>query len=130
MEKKLIMSAAEISDKFADLYELVNKSILNLMKSKGVTKVNLMVDQNGRNEEDDDYDEDWVFENRVWVECYGKYSNEGGYVSEVEIGNDIFSGCVIRLTAEGECGTYPDECVSHNLEDLISLLERLETILK
>ena len=130
MEKNLIISAAEISDKFSDLYALANKSILNLMKSKGVTKVNLMVDQNGRNEEDDDYDEDWVFENRVWVECYGKYSHESGYVSEVEFGNDIFSGCVIRLTEEGDCGTYSDEYVSHNLEDLISVLERLEKILK
>lgn len=130
MEKNLIMSAAEISDKFADLYELVNKSILNLMKSKGVTKVNLMVDQNGRNEEDDDYDEGFVFDNRVWVECYGKYGHESGYVSEVELGNDVFSGCVIRLTAEGGYDTYPDDYVSHNLEDLISVLERLETILK
>ena len=96
------------------------------MKSKGVTKVNLMIDQNGRNEEDEDYDEDWVFYHRVWVDCYGKYANEGGYVSEVEI--DEYDR--ILLTAEGEDSTYSNVYVSQNVETFIEVLQRLETILK
>ena len=126
MEEKTIISSATLHEKLIDLEILVHNSIVNLMKSKGVTKVNLMIDQNGRNEEDEDYDEDWVFDHRVWVDCYGKYANEDGYVSEVEIDkNDK-----ILLTAKGEYNTYSNYYVSHNIGNFLDVLERLETILK
>ena len=126
MEEKAIISSATLYEKLTELEILVHNSIVNLMKSKGVTKVNLMIDQNGRNEEDEDYDEDWVFDHRVWVDCYGKYANEGGYVNEVEI--DEYDR--ILLTAEGEDSTYSNVYVSQNVETFIEVLERLETILK
>ena len=126
MEEKAIISSAILHGKLIELEILVHDSIINLMKSKGVTKVDLMVDQNGRNHDDEDYDEDWVFEHRVWVDCYGKYANEGGYVSEVEI--DEYDR--ILLTAEGEDSTYSNVYVSQNVETFIEVLERLETILK
>lgn len=122
----LIVGSADLTDKLAELHTLAHNSIVNLMKSKGVTKVDLMVDQNGRNYDDEDYDEDWSYDHRVWVDCYGKYSNEVGYVSEVELGGDSS----ILLTAEGEDGTYPNDYVSQNVGNLIDVLERLETILK
>ena len=126
MEEKTIISSATLYENLAELKKLAYDSIVNLMKSKGVTKVNLMVDQNGRNEEDEDYDEGWVEDHRVWIDCYGKYSNEMGYVIEVEIdeNNDIL------LTAEGEYDTYPNDYVSKYVNDYIDVLERLETILK
>lgn len=126
MEEKAIISSVTLHEKLTELEILVHNSIVNLMKSKGVTKVNLMIDQNGRNEEDEDYDEDWVFDHRVWVDCYGKYANEGGYVSEVEI--DEYDR--ILLTAEGEDSTYSNVYVSQNVETFIEVLQRLETILK
>ena len=126
MEEKAIISSAILHGKLIELEILVHDSIINLMKSKGVTKVDLMVDQNGRNHDDEDYDEDWVFEHRVWVDCYGKYANEGGYVSEVEI--DEYDR--ILLTTEGEDSTYSNVYVSQNVETFIEVLERLETILK
>ena len=126
MKEKTIISSATLHEKLTELEILVHNSIVNLMKSKGVTKVDLMVDLNGRNRDDEDYDEDWVFDHRVWVDCYGKYANEGGYVSEVEI--DEYNR--ILLTAEGEDSTYSNVYVSQNVETFIEVLERLETILK
>ena len=97
------------------------------MRSKGVTKVNLVVDQNGRDEEDEEYDEDWVDDHRVWIDCYGKYYNEMGYVSEVKIDDNNN----ILLTAEGENGTiYPNDYISQSVGTFLDVLERLETILK
>lgn len=126
MEEKTIISSATLYEELVKLSKLAKNSIVNLMKSKGVTKVDLMVDQNGRNRDDEDYDEDWVFDHRVWIDCYGKYYNEMGYVSEVKIddNNEIF------LTAEGEECTYYNDYVSQNVETFIEVLERLETILK
>ena len=126
MEEKTIISSVTLYDKLTELEILVHNSIVNLMKSKGVTKVDLMVDQNGRNRDDEDYDEDWAFDHRVWVDCYGKYANEGGYVNEVEI--DEYDR--ILLTAEGEDSTYSNVYVSQNVETFIEVLQRLETILK
>ena len=126
MEEKTIMSSATLYEELVKLSKLAKNSIVNLMRSKGVTKVDLMIDQNGRDEEDEDYDEDWAFDHRVWVDCYGKYANEGGYVSEVEI--DEYDR--ILLTAEGEDSTYSNVYVSQNVETFIEVLQRLETILK
>ena len=127
MEEKTIISSATLYEKLVELSKLAKNSIVNLMRSKGVTKVDLMVDQNGHNRDDEDYDEDWVDDHRVWIDCYGKYCNEMGYVSEVKIddNNNIF------LTAEGENGTiYPNDYVSQSVGTFLDVLERLETILK
>ena len=123
MEKNTIISSATLYEKLEELNKLVHDSIVNLIKSKGVTKVNLKIDQNGRDEDDEDYDENWVYDHRVWVECYGKYCNEAGYVSEVEIDDNNN----ILLTAEDEDFTYYNDCVSQNVETFIEVLERLET---
>lgn len=123
MEKNTIISSATLYEKLEELNKLAKNSIVNLMKSKGVTKVNLMIDQNGRDEEDEDYDENWVYDHRVWVDCYGKYCNEVGYVSEVEIDNYD----KILLTAKDDCFTYYNDCVSRNVETFIEVLERLKT---
>ena len=130
MEEKAIISSAVLYERLLEVSKLAKNSIVNLMRSKGVTKVNLMVDQNGRNEEDKDYDEDWVDDHRVWIDCYGKYYNEMGYVSEVELGKEVDGNSAILLTAEGEDGTYSNDYVSQNVETFIEVLQRLETILK
>ena len=123
MEKNTIISSATLYEKLEELNKLVHDSIVNLIKSKGVTKVNLKIDQNGRDEEDEDYDENWVDDYRVWVDCYGKYFNEVGYVSEVKIDDNNN----ILLTAEGENGTYPNDYVSQSVGTLLDVLKRLET---
>ena len=123
MEQNTIISSATLYEKLEELNKLVHDSIVNLIKSKGVTKVNLKIDQNGHNEDDEDYDENWVYDHRVWVECYGKYCHEAGYVSEVEIDDNNN----ILLTAEDEDFTYYNDCVSQNVETFIEVLERLET---
>ena len=126
MEEKAIISSATLYERLLEVSKLAKNSIVNLMRSKGVTKVDLMVDQNGHNRDDEDYDEDWVEDHRVWVDCYGKFANEDGYVSEVEIDkNDK-----ILLTAEGEYNTYSNCFVSQNIGNFLDVLERLETILK
>ena len=126
MEEKAIISSATLYERLLEVSKLAKNSIVNLMKSKGVTKVDFMVDQNGRNHDDEDYDEDWVFDHRVWVDCYGKFANEDGYVSEVEI--DEYDR--ILLTAEGEECTYYNDYVSQNIGNFLDVLQRLETILK
>ena len=123
MEKNTIISSATLYEKLEELNKLVHDNIVNLIKSKGVTKVNLKIDQNGLDEEDEDYDENWVYDYRVWVDCYGKYFNEVGYVSEVEIDDNNN----ILLTAEGENGTYPNDYVSQSVGTLLDVLKRLET---
>ena len=123
MEKNTIISSATLYEKLEELNKLVHDNIVNLMRSKGVTKVNLKIDQNGLDEEDEDYDENWVYDYRVWVDCYGKYFNEVGYVSEVEIDDNNN----ILLTAEGENGTYPNDYVSQSVGTLLDVLKRLET---
>ena len=123
MEEKTIISSATLYEELVKLSKLAKNSIVNLMRSKGVTKVNLVVDQNGRDEEDEEYDEDWVDDHRVWIDCYGKYYNEMGYVSEVKIDDNNN----ILLTAEDEDFTYYNDCVSQNVETFIEVLERLET---
>ena len=126
MEEKAIISSAVLYERLLEVSKLAKNSIVNLMRSKGVTKVDLMVDQNGHNRDDEDYDEDWVDDHRVWIDCYGKYYNEMGYVSEVKIddNNEIF------LTAEGENGTYPNDYVSQSVGTFLDVLEHLEAILK
>ena len=123
MEKNTIISSATLYEELEELNKLVHDNIVNLIKSKGVTKVNLKIDQNGLDEEDEDYDENWVYDYRVWVDCYGKYFNEVGYVSEVEIDDNNN----ILLTAEGENGTYPNDYVSQSVGTLLDVLKRLET---
>ena len=83
MEKNTIISSATLYEKLEELNKLAKNSIVNLMTSKGISKANLKIDQNGHDEADEDYDENWVYDHRVWVDCYGKYFNEIGYVSEV-----------------------------------------------
>ena len=126
MEEKAIISSATLYERLLEVSKLAKNSIVNLMRSKGVTKVDLMVDQNGHNRDDEDYDEDWVDDHRVWIDCYGKYYNEMGYVSEVKIDDDNN----IFLTAEGENVTYPNDYISQSVGTFLDVLERLETILK
>ena len=123
MEKNTIISSATLYEKLEELNKLAHDSIVNLMASKGISKANINIDQNGHNEDDEDYDENWVYDHRVWVECYGKYCHEAGYVSEVQIDDNNN----ILLTAEDEDFTYYNDCVSQNVETFIEVLERLET---
>lgn len=126
MKENLVISSVELYKKLNEVHTLVHNSIVNLMKSKGVTEVNLMLDKEGRDFNDDDYDEDWAYDNRVWVDCYGKYSNEIGYLSEVKLGkNDT-----LLFTAEGENDTYDDDYVSLSTGKYIDVLEQLENRLK
>ena len=123
MEKNTIISSATLYEKLEELNKLAHDSIVNLMTSKGISKANLKIDQNGHNVDDEDYDENWVYDHRVCVECYGKYSNETGYVSEVEIDNYD----KILLTAQDDDFIYYNDCVSQNVETFIEVLKRLET---
>ena len=122
MEKNTIISSVTLYEKLEELNKLAHDSIVNLMTSKGISKANLNIDQNGHNEDDEDYDENWVDDYRVWVDCYGKYFNEVGYVSEIEIDDNNN----ILLTAEGEYGTYP-KITYQSVCTLLDVLKRLET---
>lgn len=126
MKKNVIVSSAELADKLYEIRTLILNSIVNLMKMHNVTSVDFMLDREGRDFDDEDYDENWVTDNRVWVDCYGKFTNEVGFVSEVKLGkNDT-----ILLTAEGENDTYDNDFVGQGTGVYIDVLAHLEKMLK
>lgn len=126
MKNKEIFSADELNNSLIDVINNTKKSIVNLMKSHHIKSLNFELDDKGRDRDDDEYNMDYVFDNRVWVDCYGKYSNEVGYLSEVSLGNND----EIILTAEGEDGTYIDDYVSHTIDNYLDILYYIELFLK
>lgn len=97
-------------------------SIATIMRSHNAATVSLEVDEDGNVSGDEDYDADWACDNRIWVDCYGKYSNENGYIQTVSLDED---GNVI-FEAEGECDTYQNDYIGAGVSTYISVLERLE----
>lgn len=114
-------TSAELFEEMKSIRNECKDSIIKILKSHG-NKADFMVDENGNDADNDEFDNDFEYENRVWVECYGKYDNETGYVSMVEI--DVKGNIVI--TAEGEDVTYPTDYVCHSTPVYLDILERIE----
>ena len=114
-------TSAELFEEMKSIRNAAKDSIVEILKTHN-NKADFMIDENGNNVDDDDFDNDFEYENRVWTECYGKYGNETGYISMVEIdknGN-------IDITAEGEGITYPSDYVCHSTPVYLDILERIE----
>lgn len=114
-------TSAELFEELKSIRNAAKESIVEILKSHN-NKADFMLDENGNDADNDDFDNDFEYENRVWIECYGKYDNETGYVSMVEIdknGN-------LDITAEGEDITYPTDYVCHSTPVYLDILERLE----
>ena len=114
-------TSAELFEEMKSIRNAAKDSIVEILKTHN-NKADFMIDENGNNVDDDDFDNDFEYENRVWTECYGKYGNETGYISMVEIdknGN-------IDITAEGEDITYPSDYVCHSTPVYLDILERIE----
>lgn len=104
----------------SNLFEEAKKSIIDLMQENGVTEINMLTDKEGRNVDDDDCDEDFIYDYRVWAFGQANYCYHEGYITLVKIkdGNII-------LEAEDE-ESYDDEQISHTTRLYISILENLE----
>ncbi len=103
------------------------------MNEKGVTEIDLMLDDEGRDMDDEDYNEDWVEDNRVWALCssklrLSKYGDEEGYASSIKLNK---KGDDILITAEGEDNdknattirailTLTDKVSMNDVRDLLS----------
>ena len=121
--KQEILKASELCHKYIDLSNKVTESIVSLMKSNGVTEVDFTLDSEGRASDDEEYDEDWVMDNRVYTVCFGKYYALEGYVSKVKV-----LDCGLDLTS---MPLEDDVEYSHDYTDtscgvLIDVLDRLE----
>ena len=121
MDKK-IYSSAELNEQLNEVRNLAKQSIVGIMRKHNVKSADFLLDEDGRNYDDDEYDDDFVYDNRVWTECYGKYNNETGYISLVEI-DDADN---IKITAEGEDGTYPTDYVCHSTGVYVDILEHIQ----
>lgn len=93
------------------------------MNEKGVTEIDLMLDDEGREMDDEDYNEDWVEDNRVWALCSSKHGDEEGYVSSIKLNK---RGDDILITAEGEDDTYFEDGVYKTPQLYIDILGRIE----
>lgn len=114
-------TSEELFDELKKIRKSAEKSIVSILKSHN-SKADFTIDENGKESDDEDYDSDFEYENRVWIECYGKYDNETGYVSMVELG----ASDNIIVTAEGEDFTYDTDYVCHSTPVYLDILERLE----
>ena len=96
-------------------------SIVTILKMHN-NRADFTTDENVNDCNDEDFDDDFEYNNRVWIECYGKYNNETGYVTMVELdkNNDII------ITAEGDDFTYDTDYVCHSTPAYLDILERLE----
>ena len=114
-------TSAELFEEMKSIRNATKDSIVEILKTHN-NKADFMIDENGNNVDDDDFDNDFEYENRVWTECYGKYGNETAYISMVEV--DKYGN--IDITAEGEDITYPSDYVCHSTPVYLDILERIE----
>jgi hypothetical protein len=114
-------TSEELFGELKKIHKSAEESIVSILKSHN-SKADFTIDENGKESDDEDYDSDFEYENRVWIECYGKYDNETGYVSMVELG----ASDNIIVTAEGEDFTYDTDYVCHSTPVYLDILERLE----
>lgn len=114
-------TSEELFEAMKSIREDAKNSIVEILKKHNNT-ADFMIDENGNDEDDEEYDDDFEYENRVWTECYGKYDNETGYISMVQIDNNGN----IDITAEGEDISYPTDYVCHSTPVYLDILERLE----
>lgn len=75
----------ELRGKVNEIINEAKESIIALMKGKGYTSVCLMNDNDGRNWEDEDYDEDFVKENKVFATSYDLDGTHSIYITDVQI---------------------------------------------
>lgn len=122
MENK-IYTSKELFNKLNEVRENAEESIVSIMKSRNLTSIDLTMDDEGRTNDDEDYNDDFFYENRVWAECYGKYGNEQGYVTEIKLSK---KGDHIIFEAEGEEGSYPNDYIGHYADLYVYTLELIE----
>ncbi len=123
-----IKTSEELYRELLAFRNVAHESVVAFMKAHNISEVDLTVDQENRQQDDPCYD--WQFEsnNRVFVECDGLYSIEGGHATSIKLeDNDDIS-----ITAEGNESniTYEDECVCHDAYTYANILDRLETMVE
>lgn len=114
----------------ADFYKELNTmgnevttSIISLMRKNNITVADLTLDKEGRGYGDEDYDEDFVMDNKAWATCEEKYGASFGWITKVEIVSDN----EIQLSAENEFGTeYDDSFIFRTEGMLVDILKMLE----
>lgn len=114
-------TSEELFEQMKTIRSSAKDSIVAILKSHN-NQADFTTDENGNDCNDEDFDDDFEYNNRVWIECYGKYDNETGYVTMVELdkNNDIV------ITAEGDDFTYDTDYVCHSTPVYLDILERLE----
>lgn len=118
-------TSKEFIENYDKMQNEIVETIIQYFKDNNITSLDLTTDLNGKSLLDEDFDDIWVEDNRVWVECYGKYGNETGYLSSIE-----YDGKYLSFTAEGECYSYEEDNVEHTLGVYIDILLHLETRFK
>lgn len=114
-------TSEELFDQMKTIRNCAKDSIVAILKSHN-NHADFTTDENGNDCNDEYFDDDFEYNNRVWTECYGKYDNETGYVTMVELDKNNN----IVITAEGEDFTYDNDYVCHSTPVYLDILERLE----
>lgn len=114
-------TSEELFEQMKTIRNSAKDSIVAILRSHN-NRADFTTDMNGNDCNDEYFDGDFEYNNRVWIECYGKYNNETGYVTMVEL--DKNSNIVI--TAEGDDFTYDTDYVCHSTPVYLDILERLE----
>lgn len=117
-----------LGEKFEEQYFNLRKTaideIVKILNKNKVTEVDFTLDEFGNSPDNSiDYDEDWVINNRIFVDCYGRYGWEKNcYVSSIKLTKTN----KILFIAEGENDTYEDRDVDCSVYSYIDILKRLE----
>lgn len=102
-----------LGEKFEEQYFNLRKTaideIVKILNKNEVTEVDFTLDEFGNSHDNSiDYDEDWVINNRIFVDCYGRYGWEKNcYASSIKLTETN----KILFIAEGEEDTYEDSDV-------------------
>lgn len=123
MEENKTLSE-KLEEQYFNLRNTAIEEIVKILKKNKVTEVDLTRDEFGNSSDNYlDYDEEWVIDNRIFVDCCGRYGWEKNcYVSSIKLSKTN----KILFIAEGEDTTYEDSNVDCSVYSYIDILKRLE----
>ena len=110
-----------------DLRKLIINDIIEIFKSQNITSLNLLTDKEGRNYDDDNYNDSWVNDHRVWVYCRDFLGGGlNAIIKTISIQPDFEDGLYIMAEGDENCEVYTPFDIELNCNIYIAILEHLE----